>query len=221
MDVLFAIGFTKYTSTDDKKEERLKIEITDNNLSFIKYVHNEILYKHMDRSREYRQHIDNEQLMKQYPPGFRDGHKQLIFKTICPNQEKDCFGTMVYGRHKLIALPATIPDPTDFIENNLKIKANIFEYISNTEDPNKLHFYVHFADHNLFGFYRGSLFAQDEIMTTEHPILGSLRRKLVQSYHTSKDKTKLIPKCDGAVILLNVLKHGHFNQEALSKNIWK
>lgn len=196
--MLFAIGFKKYTSTDDKQEERLKIEITDENIKFIKYVYNEILYKQMDRSREYRQHIDNQQLMKQYPPDFKDGNKQIIFKAICPNKEKDCFGTMVYGRHKLLALPATIPDPTDFIENNLRIEATIFDYVSNTDE--ELHFYVNFADHNLFGYYRGSLFAQDEIMTTEHPILGSLRRKLVQSYHTTKDKTKLIPKCNGMSI---------------------
>ena len=169
----------------------------------------------MDRYRIYRQHINCKELMKQYPPKFRDGAKQLIYKTICPNGYKDCDGTMVYGRYDMMQLPVNIPDPTDFIENKMKIESNIFEYISNNDDPTSLHFYVNFADSNLFGFYRGSLFAQDEIMTTEHPILGSLRGKLVQSYHATKDKNKLIPKCSGGVIILNAIKHGHFSQESL------
>eukprot|EP01084_Bolivina_argentea_P134355 237009_1 len=216
-DVLYSIGFKEYISTDSKNEKRLKIEITDKKLKFLDYVLDELLYKYSDRSRTYRHQFDCKDLMKSHPPDFKDGAKQLIYKTICPNRHNDCFGTMIYGRHKLIELPATIPDPTYFIKNSLRIESNIYEYISNINNKNEIHFYVNFADHNLFGYYRGSLFAQDEIMTTEHPILGSLREKLIQSYHSCKDKTKLIPKCDGSVIILNAIKHGHFNQENLNK----
>ena len=38
--------------------------------------------------------------------------------------------------------------------------------------------YVNFADRRLFGFYEGSLFAQDEMQVQEHPVLASLRRCL-------------------------------------------
>eukprot|EP00756_Hemistasia_phaeocysticola_P046869 Hpha_TRINITY_DN2070_c0_g2::TRINITY_DN2070_c0_g2_i1::g.82895::m.82895 len=37
------------------------------------------------------------------------------------------------------------------------------------------HWHVNFADADLFGFYAGPLFAQDELMVTEHPCLASLK----------------------------------------------
>eukprot|EP01083_Nonionella_stella_P078776 215781_1 len=218
LTVLFAIGFQQYTNdTSNEANARLKIDINSANLPYIKYVYNEILYKYCGRSRQYRQHFNCQNLMKAHPPKFQSANKKLVFQTICPNRHKDCTGNMVYSRHQLISLPATIPDPTDFIKNKLTIQSNIFEYVSNAADPKKLHFYVNFADPYLFGFYRGDLFAQDEIMTTEHPILGSLLEKIEASYRSTKDSTKLTPRFAGAVVILNAIKHGHFSQEGLGK----
>ena len=156
----------------------------------------------------HREQFNCKQLMTKFPPQFKDKRKKSIFKSIVPNGAKDCPGYMVYSRYQLIELPTVIPDPTDFIQHRLKIEPNIFEYVSNTEDPSTAHFYVNFADANLFGFYSGSLFAQDEIMVLEHPILASLREKLLdinQAY------------CRGSVVILNALKHGHFSQTNLDK----
>ena len=44
---------------------------------------------------------------------------------------------------------------------------------------NDINWYVNFADYSLFGYYYTELFAQDEIMVAEHPILASVREFLL------------------------------------------
>ena len=65
--------------------------------------------------------------------------------------------------------------------------------------------------------YSGNLFAQDEIMTLEHPILCSLREGLL--YNQKKDfESPLTPSCaNGSVVITNVVHHGRFSQYNLSK----
>eukprot|EP01083_Nonionella_stella_P207513 753760_1 len=172
--------------------------------------------KHIAKGLVHRQAFNCKELMNNYPPKYKDGRKKATFKYIVPNLGDDCPGTLIYARRQLIDLPTKIPNPTNFIKNKIFINPNIYEYTSNTADPNKLHFYVNFADANLFGFYNGSLFAQDEIMTLEHPILASLREKLLAANSENKEG-KLIPYCRGSIIILNAIQHGYFPQDKLSK----
>ncbi|XP_011270584.1 tyrosyl-tRNA synthetase, variant [Capsaspora owczarzaki ATCC 30864] len=63
----------------------------------------------------------------------------------------------------------------------MSFPASIFAYdIPTTSQDGKpvVPWYVNFADSNVFGFYGGGLYAQDEMQVTEHPILGSVRQML-------------------------------------------
>eukprot|EP01083_Nonionella_stella_P054730 144464_1 len=208
LELLSILGFKP---CDKSSPHLLSIAIDgerDPQLSYLQYIYDKMFYKNSARGLSNRQSFDCKELMSSFPPKFKDGRKKAVFKTIVPNGAKDCFGTLIYARHSLIDLPSTIPDPTDFIRHRLVINANIFEYVRGNKDESQQHFYVNFADANLFGFYKGSLFAQDEIMTLEHPILASLREQLLASKQAY---------CRGAIIILNALKHGHFAQNALNK----
>ena len=156
LELLYSIGFKTYTNKAEKT--RLKIEIkgaNDPKLLYLKQIYDKLYFKNSGRGLVHREEFNCKELMNHFPPKFKDGRKKAVFKLIVPNGAEDCPGTLIYSRHQLIELPAVIPDPTDFIQNRMDIKPNIFKYISNTEDPSKLHFYVNFADANLFGFYRG------------------------------------------------------------------
>ena len=58
-------------------------------------------------------------------------------------------------------------------------------------DSNKV-WWVKFADKNLFVYYGSDLFAQDEIQTLEHPLLGS-----VVEYLDNNEIPNLISKTEG------------------------
>ena len=58
----------------------------------------------------------------------------------------------------------------------IKTNSSFFSYDDRPEEQAKKRvWYLNFADRNLFGYYNGSLFAQDEMQVMEHPILGSIR----------------------------------------------
>lgn len=68
-------------------------------------------------------------------------------------------------------LPQRMSDECEF-----EIKEEFFDYSS---DENHFDWYLNFADYDLFGFYNSNLMAQDELQVFEHPILASLRKKLL------------------------------------------
>jgi len=78
-------------------------------------------------------------------------------------------------------IPLFIENPKKFIQHNLIIKSDIYKYESLYQEQSLqseknsicwMDYYVNFADANLFGFYGTSLFAQDELMTLEHPMFS-------------------------------------------------
>ena len=210
LHLLSDIGFKS-----DAMEMRIQIKNeNDPELIYLRNIYNILCYKNSERALVHRQSFDCKHLLTTHPPKFKDGRKKCVYRKIVPNGANDCFGALVYSRHRLMELTQTIADPTDSIQNQLIIKPKIYNYVSNSSDLSKLHFYVNFADLNLFGFYDGSLFAQDEIMTLEHPILCSLREKLKCSMNENKE-SKLIPNVRGAVVILNAIEHGHFTQKSL------
>ena len=76
-------------------------------------------------------------------------------------------------------------------KNDLFIRTDsgFYEYDKDMSDSHRQVWYLNFADPELFGFYSGTLFAQDEMMTLEMPLLCSVREYLV-----SKDIHGLPPR---------------------------
>lgn len=64
--------------------------------------------------------------------------------------------------------------PITFEKNPVEISIdnNFFRYDDSYE--NQKTWWLNYADENLFGYYSSDLFAQDEIQTLEHPLLGSI-----------------------------------------------
>eukprot|EP01084_Bolivina_argentea_P261343 441586_1 len=212
--VLLAIGFNSKTCTINN------VEASNNkkNLQFLKYVYNELHYRQCQKSLVFRESFNCYDLIENFPPKYIDTTKKEIFKLIAPQiNENDCGRKLIFSEYGLMSLPETIPDPKTFIfQNKLIIEPNIYQYAHNDKDKDKsIHFYVNFADNDLFGFYRGSLFAQDEIMTVEHPILCSLKEKILKSKWDNN--SKLSDECSASFIILNAIKHGHFAQDNLQK----
>eukprot|EP01102_Stenamoeba_stenopodia_P019547 TRINITY_DN7417_c0_g1_i1.p1 TRINITY_DN7417_c0_g1~~TRINITY_DN7417_c0_g1_i1.p1 ORF type:complete len:341 (-),score=77.47 TRINITY_DN7417_c0_g1_i1:140-1162(-) len=68
------------------------------------------------------------------------------------------------------------------------VKPGSFDYVPVELDgqDEAVQWHLNFADTHLFGYYGGSLFAQDEYQVAEHPILASLRERLLRP-----DRTKV------------------------------
>lgn len=71
--------------------------------------------------------------------------------------------------------------------SEMPIPRNISQLVTITEkseqpyDYIEGHWYVNFADAELFGYYGGTLLAQDELQVLEHPALASIRESLLKT----------------------------------------
>ena len=72
----------------------------------------------------------------------------------------------------------------------ISTEQNFFDYKDCSTNSKKV-WYMNYADSNLFGYYGSDLFAQDEIQTLEHPLLGSIVEYL--------DKSKIKNLCSKTV----------------------
>ncbi|HEY9617065.1 MAG TPA: hypothetical protein V6C64_09500 [Microcoleaceae cyanobacterium] len=114
-------------------------------------------------------------LMAQYPPQFRHANKQIVYQIACP-PGTTYSGQLVFSRWRSQALPPELipaQHPTEIEE-----RQGYFGYEPAT-DPTAIEWYLNFADPDLFAFYSGGLFAQDEMQVAEHPALGALREALL------------------------------------------
>lgn len=111
-------------------------------------------------------------LIRYYPPKYSCKRKMQIYK-----QAKKLFRhrvvTMTISRWKSISLGSAIMNEENI--NNLKIQRcdDFFSY-DDHDDKYKRVWYLNYADPYLFKYYGSDLFAQDEIQTLEHPLLGSV-----------------------------------------------
>lgn len=104
-------------------------------------------------------------LVAAYPPRFTHPNKQLVY-AISEGRPHD--GTVTVSRWAPMALPSgAMRCPT------LDAVPGYFTYASSA--PGWIDWHQNFADPHLFGYYAGALFAQDEMMVTEHPALASVR----------------------------------------------
>lgn len=113
-------------------------------------------------------------LVKDYPPTFFDKYKQRRWnETKLFHNEKltnNSLGDInvlrvCWGASKVIDIDLSFKTEITFVPY-------FFDYRQSTKD--KTTWYINFADPQLFVAYRGSLFAQDEIQTLEHPLLPSV-----------------------------------------------
>lgn len=135
----------------------------------------------------WRHSIISSDLMAEYPPKFMNTHKKWIYDQNTQWTEPPS-GELTISRWKALQ----IPFPEDFIpassgETLFEMASGFFEY--RVFEGSETTWYLNFADRNLFGYYQGALFAQDEMQVMEHPILGSARSWLeeksleTQEYH--------------------------------------
>ncbi|MBN1800863.1 MAG: hypothetical protein JW891_05110 [Candidatus Lokiarchaeota archaeon] len=124
-----------------------------------------------------REQFDASDLMNRFPPKLFNHNKQLAFNIACP---LGCvhIGKLTFSKWSQISWPEDL-DKNGLTTQHL-IDQNIYKYQSRFSDLNAIEWHMNFADRNLFGYYGGGLFAQDEMQVAEHPILGSLRECLLE-----------------------------------------
>jgi hypothetical protein len=154
-----------------------------------------ILSKNLEYKKIYDDHLmcrkdlTSENLIVEYPPKFYSTHKQFLFDLTIGCQHE---GKLEFSRYLEMKLPSKMNLKTSF-----EFVENFYDYKSSLKDS-EMDWWVNFADEYLFCGYSFPLFAQDEIMVAEHPILSSLKEYLdVVSYknvkfspYTSNTKTK-------------------------------
>lgn len=122
-----------------------------------------------------RHSFDLSALMTEYPPQFRHANKQIVYQIACP-PGTTYSGQLVFSRWRQMALPqAVIPAQH---QTKAEERQGYFSYEPST-DPSEIEWYLNFADPDLFAFYSGGLFAQDEMQVAEHPALAALREALL------------------------------------------
>ena len=109
-------------------------------------------------------------LMAAHPPRWQNESKRLVARLSCPDGATHS-GEVTFTRWRAIPLPESLPEPVPKIES----RPDYFTYESS--GPGEWH--LNFADRNLFGYYAGPLFAQDEMQVAEHPALGALKEALL------------------------------------------
>jgi hypothetical protein len=117
-----------------------------------------------------RGEFNSAELWQRHPPAFHDPHKQMLMRRITA----PFAGRLSVSRWRG-DLPSAMQTgkPTE-----LEIREDVFGYPEAEAGTTVWH--LNFADRELFGYYGGSLLAQDEHQVLEHPVLGSLRAALQQ-----------------------------------------
>ncbi|MBN1192179.1 MAG: hypothetical protein JXA36_00590 [Coriobacteriia bacterium] len=115
--------------------------------------------------------FDSAELMREYPPVLRHTNKLVVFSVAC-GEICEPSGTLGYTRWPAMELPGRF-DLAAALEH-LSSAPTIFDYVPVTDMPGAVEWHVNFADPLLFYAYGSGLFAQDEMQSAEHPVLGSL-----------------------------------------------
>lgn len=122
--------------------------------------------------------LENAELMAGSPPKFSSDRKREFYERARKEKEKSLNGSITVSR----VTPDT-PELESCIfkkgKTKFKDEAGYFDYAADKNTEDRYVWWMNFADPKLFGYYGGSMFAQDEIQVFEHPILGSLREYLL------------------------------------------
>ena len=116
--------------------------------------------------------FDANKLVAEHPPVITDRNKFVVFKLGLSKHHAES-PSIGYSRWTQVDLPNYV-NKTDI---ELIYQNEYFSYPSSTAVCIEWH--LNFAHEDVFGFYGGSLFAQDEMQVAEHPVLGCLREALL------------------------------------------
>lgn len=118
--------------------------------------------------------FDAADLVRRYPPKVEDRNKKIVFALTSPPGAIHS-GTILFSRWRSTKLreqtvrPATRP--------TFELREDYFTY--DVPAGARVEWHLNFAHSDLFRFYGGPLFAQDEMQVVEHPALASLRHALL------------------------------------------
>lgn len=112
------------------------------------------------------------QLIAAHPPQFRHPNKRAVHDLACPPGAVHS-GTVTVTRWEALPLPTSVPARLPVLEERLGF------FVYGTAPAGGVAWHQNFADPELFGFYAGGLFAQDEMQVSEHPALASVRDALL------------------------------------------
>ena len=118
-----------------------------------------------------QKNIKVQDLINNYPPEYTNSFKKAMYEKAVKIHKTE-HGIVKISRWKFCDERKS---PLKMEANPIKVSVvdNFFDY-SDTDTETKNTFYLNYADPNLFGYYDGDLFAQDEIQTFEHPLLASV-----------------------------------------------
>lgn len=117
-----------------------------------------------------RHEFDAAKLCEDEPPHIRHRNKQTLLELAYSKSAAS--GTLGFSRWARADVPGALPEK----RVRVHVRPGVFPYVDC--DASTVRWHMNFADEHLFGYYAGSLFAQDEIQVAEHPVLASLRQKL-------------------------------------------
>ena len=111
-------------------------------------------------------------LIKTYPPLYRNEHKKRLYQKALElfNKQQGSVGVSRWRFDKAGADEGALCE-----KRPVKVEArdDYFCYDESDSGGERV-FYLNYADPNLFGYYDTDMFAQDEIQTLEHPLLGAV-----------------------------------------------
>eukprot|EP01080_Neovahlkampfia_damariscottae_P001778 gene1778-547_t len=177
---------------------------------------NEKFKKSYEESLICRKEFNSQELLINHPPIFYSKNKQFLFNLV---SESKFEGILDFSRYKEMKFPEKL----EFNQIDVRYISDFYNYNNLTSNDNEMNWWVNFADEYLFCGYSLELFAQDEIMVAEHPILSCLKESLdYLSYknvryspYTSQTKNQ---KFATPILIQNVERKLEFNTSPTEDN---
>ena len=123
--------------------------------------------------------FDAATLVAEHPPVLRHTNKLVVMRVACA---EGCGHAGTIGYTRWAAMP--LPDHVDPGAGGTVVESRPTIYDYEPVDPTAVEWHVNFADPLLFYAYGSGLFAQDEMQSAEHPVLGSL----VEALHVGPNR---------------------------------
>jgi len=120
----------------------------------------------------YRRTWDAQRLCLEHPARFQLPNKVAVLAATCPD------GYQSGGQITTARWPTMVPEPSGLADRHA-VRPVPGGYPYRQTDENTVDWWVNFAAGELFQFYHGRCFAQDEIQVFEHPVLACVREALL------------------------------------------
>lgn len=135
-----------------------------------------------------------QEFMKNYPPVFENKIKRDFFKSALFYHRKQ-HGIVKISRWTYDTDQSELYD-LQKLYLDIQNSPDFFSYEEGNDDEKV--WWLNFADEYLFGYYGSNLFAQDEIKTFEHPLLGSIvefldSKKIPEMDSLTEEKKRVTP----------------------------